>query len=144
MVLICVTINYLKYINCRRRVFIIMKNMFIRFMDWTKLRIYEILYIALLIILSAYILINWEICVTMTFFEQFDGNNILFLIWIVLLILPFYDVEAKGWKFRKKGIEDTRKQFENAESNFRQNQINNMLDNIITQNPEEMDGGGSQ
>lgn len=113
-------------------------------MDWTKLRIYEILYIALLIILSAYILINWEICVTMTFFEQFDGNNILFLIWIVLLILPFYDVEAKGWKFRKKGIEDTRKQFENAESNFRQNQINNMLDNIITQNPEEMDGGGSQ
>lgn len=113
-------------------------------MNWIKLRIYEILYIALLMLLSAYILVNWEICVTMTFFEQFDGNNILFLIWIVLLILPFYDVEAKGWKFRKKGIEDTRKQFENAESNFRQNQINNMLDSIKTQNPEEMDGGGSQ
>ena len=121
-----------------------MKNIFKRLVNWIKLRIYEVLYIVLLLILSAYILNNWEICVTMTFFEQFDGNNILFLIWIMLLILPFYDVEAKGWKFRKKGIEDTRKQFENAESNFRQNQINNMLDSLKTQNPEEMDGGGRQ
>ena len=121
-----------------------MNNMFKRLIKWIKLRIYEILYIELLAILSSYILINWEICVTMTFFEQFDGNNILFLIWIVLLILPFYDVEAKGWKFRKKGIEDTRKLFENAESNFRQERINNLRDSMQSQNSDEMDGGSSQ
>ncbi|MCM1212250.1 MAG: hypothetical protein NC318_11660 [Blautia sp.] len=118
-----------------------MKNVVKRFINWIKLRIYEVLYIALLIILSAYILINWEVCVTMTFFDQFDGNNILFLIWIVLLILPFYDVEAKGWKFRKKGIEDTRKQYETAESNFMQNQINNIIDSMQSQNSEETNGG---
>jgi hypothetical protein len=121
-----------------------MNNMFKRLIKWIKLRIYEILYIELLAILSSYILINWEICVTMTFFEQFDGNNILFLIWIVLLILPFYDVEAKGWKFRKKGIEDTRKLFENAESNFMQERINNLRDSMQSQNSDEMDGGSSQ
>lgn len=121
-----------------------MNNMFKRLIKWIKLRIYEILYIVLLAILSSYILINWEICVTMTFFEQFDGNNILFLIWIVLLILPFYDVEAKGWKFRKKGIEDTRKLFENAESNFMQERINNLRDSMQSQNSDEMDGGSSQ
>ena len=121
-----------------------MNNMFKRFIKWIKLRIYEILYIVLLAILSSYILINWEICVTMTFFEQFDGNNILFLIWIVLLILPFYDVEAKGWKFRKKGIEDTRKLFENAESNFMQERINILRDSMQSQNSDEMDGGSSQ
>ena len=121
-----------------------MNNMFKSLIKWIKLRIYEILYIVLLAILSSYILINWEICVTMTFFEQFDGNNILFLIWIVLLILPFYDVEAKGWKFRKKGIEDTRKLFENAESNFMQERINNLRDSMQSQNSDEMDGGSSQ
>lgn len=121
-----------------------MNNMFKRLIKWIKLRIYEILYIVLLTILSSYILINWEICVTMTFFEQFDGNNILFLIWIILLVLPFYDVEAKGWKFRKKGIEDTRKLFENAESNFMQERINNLRDRMQSQNSDEMDGGSSQ
>ena len=121
-----------------------MNNMFKRLIKWIKLRIYEILYIVLLTILSSYILINWKICVTMTFFEQFDGNNILFLIWIVLLILPFYDVEAKGWKFRKKGIEDTRKLFENAENNFMQERINNLRDSMQSQNSDETDGGSSQ
>ena len=121
-----------------------MNNMFKRLIKWIKLRIYEILYIVLLAILSSYILINWKICVTMTFFEQFDGNNILFLIWIVLLILPFYDVEAQGWKFRKKGIEDTRKLFENAENNFMQERINNLRDSMQFQNSDETDGGSSQ
>lgn len=118
--------------------------MFKKLIKWIKLRIYEILYIVLLVILSSYILINWEVCVTMNFFEQFDGNNTLFLIWIVLLILPFYDVEAKGWKFRKKGIEDTRKLFENAESNFMQERINNLRDSMQSRNSDEMDGGSSQ
>ncbi len=121
-----------------------MNNMFKRFIRWIKLHIYEIMYILLLALLSAYILINWEMCVTMTFFEQFDGNNILFLIWIVLLILPFYDVEAKGWKFRKKGIEDTRKLYENADLNYIQEQINNLRDTIQSQNSDGMDGGSSQ
>lgn len=121
-----------------------MKKVFKIIMHWIKLHIYEISYIVLLMILTSYILINWETCVTMTFFEQFDGNNILFLIWIMLLILPFFDVEAKGWKFRKKGIEDTRKLFENAESDFRQNQINNLRNSMQSQNLEEMNGGGSQ
>lgn len=123
---------------------IIMKNVIKQFTNWVKLRIYEILYILLLFILSGYIVINWEKCIAMKFFEQFDGNNILFLIWLVLLILPFYDVEAKGWKFRRKGIEDTRKQFEIAENTFRQNRINNLRDDNHIQNSEEIDGGGNQ
>lgn len=38
----------------------------------------------------------------MQFFSRFDGNNILFLVWIALIILFFYDVEAKGFKFNRK------------------------------------------
>lgn len=57
-----------------------MKSIFKRFINWVKLRIYEILYVLLLMVLSGYIVVNWEKCITMKFFEQFDGNNILFLI----------------------------------------------------------------
>ncbi len=121
-----------------------MKNIFKRFINWIKLRIYEILYMVLLMILSIYIVINWETCITMQFFEQFDGNNILFLVWIVLLILPFFDVEAEGWKFRRKGIQDTQRLFNNAEADFVQDQINNIRDNAQFQDLEEMDGGGNQ
>lgn len=124
-----------------------MKNMFKRLLKWVKLHIYEILYIALLITLSSYIFINWGKCITMKFFEQFDGNNILFLVWIVLIILPFYDVEAKGWKFRRKGIEDTRKKLADADFVFLENQIKNMKDindSMQSQKSEGMDGGISQ
>lgn len=118
--------------------------MFKRFLNWIKRHVYEMSYAALLLILSAYVLNNWDICITMTFFEQFDGNNILFLVWIALLILTFYDVEAKGWKFRKKGIEDTRKLIENTEFNYMQEQMNNLRDSMQYQNAEKMEGGSSQ
>lgn len=121
-----------------------MKKIFKRFINWIRLRIYEILYIIMLMILSIYIIINWETCITMKFFEQFDGNNILFLVWIVLFILPFYDVEAEGWKFRRKGIQDTQRMLNTAEVDYIQNQINNIRDNAQSQDSEEMDGGGNQ
>lgn len=91
---------------------------FKRVINWIKFHIYEMFYAIILIVLSKYILINWNKCIAMKFFEKFDGNNILFLVWIVLIISLLYDVEAKGWKFRRKGIEDTRKQIENVEFNF--------------------------
>ena len=121
-----------------------MKKIIKRVINWIRLRIYEILYMLLLIILSIYIIMNWKTCITMKFFEQFDGNNILFLVWIVLLILPFYDVEAEGWKFRRKGIQDTQRLFNNAEADFVQDQINNIRANAQSQDSEEMDRGGNQ
>ncbi len=35
-----------------------MKRMFKRFINWAKLRIYEILYVLLLMVLSSYIVVN--------------------------------------------------------------------------------------
>lgn len=120
-----------------------MKNIFKRFIVWIRLRIYEILYMILLMILSIYIIINWKTCITMKFFEQFDGNNILFLVWIVLLILLFYDVEAEGWKFHRKRMQNTQRLLDIAAADYVQDQINNMRDNAQSQDSEEMDGGGN-
>ncbi len=38
----------------------------------------------------------------MKFFDDFDGNNILFLCWIVLIFLTTYDVESKVLKIHMR------------------------------------------
>ena len=119
-----------------KRIFDKIRGFFKRFFTWIYLNIYEIIYIVLLIILSKYIISNWEKCISMKFFEQFDGNNILFLVWIVLLILFFNDVEAKDFKFKRKE-KDMEKQLANADSDFQKKQLNNLRDNIQTQRLNE-------
>lgn len=73
-----------------------------KFRSCIKRNKYEILYFILLAALTKYITCNWNTCISMQFFSHFDGNNILFLVWIALIILYFYDVEAKGFKFHWK------------------------------------------
>lgn len=112
-----------------------------QFISFIRLHIFEIFYYILLIILSKYITTNWEKCISMKFFEEFNGNNILFLVWIALLILTFYDVEAEGWKFHRKKPEDLRRSYDVAEANYTQNQINNIMDNSQFQNENSNDRG---
>ena len=99
------------------------KNYLKRFWDWIKLNLYEIFYILLIIGLWIYIIINWDKCISMKFFEQFDGNNILFLVGIILVILFFYDVEAKDFKFRRKKYENMSRQLQNADVSHQRNQL---------------------
>lgn len=113
-----------------------MKCKLIRLLNRAKGYMYDILYIILLTILSTYVISNWEQCISMRFFNRFDGNNILFLVWIALFILLFYDVEAKGWKFHRKRSEDMRREFNNADSVFAQNQMNNLRNSLQFQNAE--------
>lgn len=100
------------------------KNYMKRFRTWIKSNLYEILYSLLIIGLWIYIIINWNKCISMKFFEQFDGNNILFLVGIVLIILFFYDVEAKDFKFKRKKYEIMNKEFQSADVNYQRNQLN--------------------
>ena len=59
--------------------------------------------------LSCYVLLNWEECISMQFFSQFDGNNILFLVWIILILLIIYEVEGQGIKIAKHKKEEVQK-----------------------------------
>ncbi len=72
---------------------------------FVRLNIRSIMYIVDLTILWCYIILNWKKCISMQFFSQFDGNNILFLVGIVLIILPFYKIEGKGVKIKGRGID---------------------------------------
>ncbi len=65
------------------------KGFFKRFFTLICSNIYGIFYILLLIILSKYIISNWDKCISMKLFEQFNGSNILFLVRIASIILFF-------------------------------------------------------
>ena len=98
-----------------------------RIYNFLKRHIYLILYLIMLLVLWIYIIINWGKCVSMQFFSQFDGNNILFLVGIILMILPFYEVEGKGFTIRRAGEKELEKKLDQVESEYQKNVIQNTM-----------------
>ena len=98
-----------------------------QFWDCLKRYIYQMLYVIMLGVLWTYIVLNWEKCVSMQFFSQFDGNNILFLAGILLIILPFYEVGGNGIKIRKAGTKELEKDLKKEESDFQKSVIQNTM-----------------
>ena len=92
-----------------------------------KNHIYQTFYGIMLFVLWLYIVCNWEKCVTMQFFSHFDGNNILFLVGILLVILPFYEVEGGGLKIRRTGVKELEKDLKKEESEFQKTVIQNTI-----------------
>lgn len=69
-----------------------------------------VLYAITIFCLTLFVLVNWEKCISMQFFSQFNGNNVLFLVWIVAIMLFFYDIEIKESKLHMRNIEEAKKQ----------------------------------
>lgn len=84
------------------------------------------------IILTIYVFLNWEKCISMEFFKNFNGNNILFIVWLLMIIFNIYDIEIKGFKIseRKQKIDMVNSQYEmnNIKANLEncQNEINDV------------------
>lgn len=93
-----------------------------QFLDWVKVNIFGIAYVILTIGLWIYLILNWDKCISMKFFDQFDGNNILFLVGIAMIITFFYDVEAKDFKFHRRKNQNINKQYQNERMNYQINQ----------------------
>lgn len=50
----------------------------------------------------------------MQFFSNFNGNNILFIVWLLMIIVNIYDIEINGFKMseRKQEIDMVNSKFE--------------------------------
>lgn len=60
-------------------------------------------YIILLIFSSMYVLKNFDTFVTQCFICKFDGNSLIFVLWLLLLIMPLINsIEGYGFKFNKE------------------------------------------
>ena len=60
-------------------------------------------YIILLIFSSMYVLKNFDTFVTQCFICKFDGNSLIFVLWLLLLIMPLINsIEGYSFKFNKE------------------------------------------
>lgn len=101
-------------------------------------------HILVLSCLTIYITVNWEKCITMQFVSQFNGNNILFLAWLVLIFLIIYEVEGKGVKVAQRKQEETQKSLGEAGLKY---QVDAMLEQLengnLNGNIHQEEGEGS-
>lgn len=59
-------------------------------------------YFIVLALLTGIVLPHWERCVNMQFFNHFDGYNILFIVWIAVILLSMFRIDFNGIAFGKK------------------------------------------
>lgn len=61
------------------------------FIDMTILWIRKLWYIILMSISTPYVIRNFEEIVEFQFFTEFNGKNLIFLVWVALLIVPLFE-----------------------------------------------------
>ena len=83
-------------------------------------------YILLLALSSTYVCCNFNTLVTQCFGCQFNGNSLIFILWLILLFLPLFNsIEGYGFKFSKEREEQ-------EEQTLR---IKVLRDEILKENP---------
>ncbi|MCL2873974.1 MAG: hypothetical protein FWE29_03485 [Defluviitaleaceae bacterium] len=55
-------------------------------------------YFVIVFMLTIYILFNWGLAIDFTPFDNFDRNNLLFVVWIIIVSLPFIRIESEKGK----------------------------------------------
>lgn len=74
--------------------------------DKVKAELYwirKIWYLILLIVSSIYVIKNFTSFINLCLACHFNGNSIIFILWIILLLMPLIDsIEGYGFKFNKE------------------------------------------
>jgi len=78
-----------------------------------------LIYLLITVACSVYIIKNWNEALSFTFFSDFNGMNLLFIIWILLLLLPIVgNYEGFGFKIdfwerhKREKVADKEKELE--------------------------------
>lgn len=69
----------------------------------------KVWYVLLLVPSSVYIGCNFCQLVAQNFITQLDGNSLIFILWLILLVLPLFNsIEGYGFKLSKEREEQER------------------------------------
>lgn len=80
-----------------------MKNLFDNISYWV-LRLW---YIVLIVASTIYVFKNFDTIKDFTFFCDFDGDNLIFVLWLILLVFPLFDsFEGFGISLRRRKQEE--------------------------------------
>lgn len=70
----------------------------------------KVWYVLLLVLSTVYVGCNFCQLVEQSLITQFDGNSLIFILWLVLLFIPLFNsIEGYGFKFSKE-LEEQEKQ----------------------------------
>ena len=104
-------------------------------------------YILLLALSSIYVCCNFNTLATQCFVCQFNGNSLIFILWLILLFLPLFNsIEGYGFKFSKEREEQEEQTLrikvlrdgilkENTTREI--NELEEQLETIIKENKDE-------
>ena len=104
-------------------------------------------YILLLALSSIYVCCNFNTLATQCFVCQFNGNSLIFILWLILLFLPLFNsIEGYGFKFSKEREEQEeqtlrikvlRDEILKENTTREINELEEQLETIIKENKDE-------
>ena len=63
----------------------------------------KVWYVLLLVLSSVYVGLNFCQLVTQNYITQLNGNSLIFILWLILLVLPLFNsIEGYGFKLSKE------------------------------------------
>ena len=83
-------------------------------------RLVDYWFMLIFLVTTIYVLANFTVCLDLSFTEDFNGNNLIFLFWLVLIIFPMFD------SFEGFGI-SIKKRKQNKEEDFLTSEYHNNL-----------------
>ena len=84
-------------------------------------RLVDYWYMLVFLATTIYVLANFKVCIDLSFTEDFNGNNLIFLFWLVLIIFPMFD------SFEGFGISIKKRKQEKAEDLFTREYHKNLV-----------------
>ena len=66
-------------------------------------RLVDYWYVLVFLVTTIYVLSNFKVCIDLSFTEDFNGNTLIFLFWLVLIIFPMFEsFEGFGISIKKR------------------------------------------
>lgn len=66
-------------------------------------RLVDYWYVLVFVVTTVYVIMNFCDCIDLSFTEDFNGKNLLFLFWLLLIILPMFEsFEGFGISIKKR------------------------------------------
>lgn len=66
-------------------------------------RLVDYWFMLVFFVTTIYVLANFKVCIDLSFTEDFNGNNLIFLFWLVLIIFPMFEsFEGFGISIKKR------------------------------------------
>lgn len=74
-------------------------------------------YVVVLLLTTIFVVVNYKKCIDLHFTASFNGENLVFLFWLAIIVFPFFDsFEGFGISLKKRKADKAATSFQNQYS----------------------------